>query len=162
MQIEFKVSLLLLHDVAYFQVSNTKRIKKKIGIQKCGEHTVRGKKSLIASPLDEATVERTFVSSMAKITEPLANLAIFPVSKVILRDPISNSSVNVSRTFVRATGVSVLATDGDVDGAKPRRPLQIVRKPNLRHVRTYGKLQRSGFILFLTEAIRELKGTNGN
>lgn len=123
-------------------------------MQKCGEHTVRGKKSRAASPLDEATVERTLVSSMAKTTEPLANLAIFPVSRVILRDPISNSSANVSRTFLPATGgVSASANDGDVDGAKPIRPLQIVRKPNLRHVRTYGI--RSGFTLFLTDAIRE-------
>ena len=42
-----------------------------------------GKKSRAASPLDEATVERTLVSSMDITTAPLANRAILPVSKVI-------------------------------------------------------------------------------
>ncbi|KAL6960571.1 hypothetical protein U1Q18_038334, partial [Sarracenia purpurea var. burkii] len=99
-------------------------------------HTVRGKKSRTESPLAEATVERTLVSSIARTTAPLAKRAIFPVSNVIFRDPISNSSVNVSRTFVPATGVS--KSDGDCDsdgdGAKPIRPLQIVRNPIPLHV----------------------------
>lgn len=72
---------------------------------------MRGKKSRAPSPLADATVERTFVSSMAKTTAPLANRAIFPVSSVIERDPISNSSLNVSRTFVPVTGFSESTAD---------------------------------------------------
>lgn len=104
---------------------------------------MRGRKSRTPSLLDEHAVERTFVSPIPKTTAPLAYRALFPVSSLISRDPISNTSVNVSRTFilVREVSVSVSAGAGagddvDVYGAKPRRPLQIVRKPNLFHVRT--------------------------
>lgn len=107
-------------------------------------HTVRGKKSRTPSPLDEATVERTLVSSMAITTAPLANRAIFPVSKEIKRDPISNSSVNVSRTFVPATGASESGTDDDMN---PMRPLQMLRNPNLLHVRNAGTDARRGLPL---------------
>lgn len=110
-------------DEELLQRKFTKKKKLKI------EHTVRGKKSRTESPLAEVTVDRTLVSSMPKTTEPLANRAIFPVSSVIRRDPISNSSLKVSRTLVPATGGS-----GSED-AKPRRPLQMVRKPSARHVR---------------------------
>lgn len=99
-------------------------------------HTVRGKKSRLPSLLDEATVERTLVSSMAITTAPLANRAILPVSKLIKRDPTSNSSLKVSRTLVPGTGVCS-DVDDDED-AKPRRPLQIVRYRRDLHVRYSG------------------------
>lgn len=67
---------------------------------------MRGKKSLTASPLAEQTVDSTLVSSMPKTTAPLAKRAIFPVSNVIKRDPISNSSLKVSSTLVAGKWIS--------------------------------------------------------
>lgn len=114
-------------------------------------HTVSGKKSRAASPLDDATVERTLVSSMDITTAPLANRAILPVSKVIERDPISNSSLKVSRTFIPGTGICS-EMDGDED-AKPRWPLQIVRYRRDLHVRYSGSDVRRGFLLLAMPAM---------
>lgn len=60
---------------------------------------MRGKKSRAPSPLAEATVERTLVSPILITTDPLANLAILPVSMEMMRDPTSKSSLKVPRTF---------------------------------------------------------------
>lgn len=95
---------------------------------------MRGKKSRGESVLAQVTVERTLVSSMPSTTEPLANRAIFPVSNVTTRDPISNSSLNDSKILVPAE-----AGEGGSDGAKPRRPEQMVRKPKARHARKFGR-----------------------
>lgn len=73
-------------------------------------------------------MDRTLVSSMPNTTAPLANRAIFPVSNVIRRDPISNSSLNVSRTLVLETGVSESAGEVEIDGARMRRPVVMVRR----------------------------------
>lgn len=126
-------------------------------------HTVRGKKSRTPSPFDDATVERSLVSSIPITTAPLANLAIFPVSSVIKRDPISNSSVNVSRTFRPGEGVSGSAADGSDMKRKP--VLQTPRRPNLGHERETGTEERRRFVLLATDAIetpkqgREERGT---
>lgn len=85
-------------------------------------------------------------------TDPLANLAILPVSIAMVRDPISNSSRKVSRTLEPGTG----AVAGDsVSGGwerKPRRPLQKERKPKRRHVRKEGTDAIRGFALPLRAA----------
>jgi len=95
---------------------------------------VRGKKSRGESVLAQVTVERTLVSSMPRTTEPLAKRAIFPVSNETTRDPTSNSSLNDSKILVPAeTGES------GTDGAKPRRPEQMVRNPRARHARKLGR-----------------------
>lgn len=106
---------------------------------------MRGKKSRTESPLEEVTVESTLVSSIPKTTEPLANRAILPVSKVIKREPISNSSLKVSRNFVPA--VETGGSGSGSEGAKPRRPLQMVRNPKDRHVRKRGSEFKRGFDL---------------
>lgn len=94
---------------------------------------MRGKKSLrVVSPLAEVTVERTLVFSMDKTTAPFAKRAILPVSRVMRRLPISNSSVKVSRNLV------------------PPLPEQIVRRLKWRHV---GKVRRSGFAFRIRNAI---------
>lgn len=111
---------------------------------------MRGKKSLRGvSPLEEVTVERTLVSSMDKTTAPFAKRAILPVSSVMVRLAISNSSVKDSRSFV----------------PEPT-PEQMVRKPSHRHV---GRVRRrSGFALLIRNAMvvmakklhsRNLQGT---
>jgi hypothetical protein len=88
-------------------------------------------------------------------TAPFANLAIFPVSSVISRDPISKLSLKVSSILVPARGDSESGGDGDreANGAKPRRPLQIVRKPSPLHVRMYGREEMRGFLRVATDAI---------
>ena len=106
---------------------------------------MRGKKSRTESPLEEVTVESTLVSSIPKTTEPLANRAILPVSKVIKREPISNSSLKVSRNLVPA--VETGGSGSGSEGAKPRRPLQMVRNPKDRHVRKRGSEFNRGFDL---------------
>lgn len=115
--------------------------------------TVRGKKSRLPSLLAEATVESTFVSSIAKTTEPFANRAILPVSIVIFRVPISNSSVKVSRIFFPETAA---ASESEVDdsaaddgGAWAMRPPQMVRYLIRRH----GMLDSKGFALVAIGAI---------
>lgn len=97
-------------------------------------------------------MDSTLVSSCDKTTEPFANRAILPVSIVILRVPISNSSVNVSRIFFPATGASESAVDdcaGDDGGACAMRPPHMVR--NL--IRRHGMDASRGFALFATGAI---------
>lgn len=124
-----------------------------VNISTQNKHTVRGKKSRTASPLAEATVDKTLVSSMPKTAAPLANRAILPVSNVIKRDPISNSSLKVSRTLVRAaTVVSGSSCCWDWE-AKPMRPQQMVRKPRLLHVRKWGMEEKSGFALEAMDAM---------
>lgn len=113
---------------------------------------MRGKKSRTESPLEEVTVDKTLVSSMPKTTAPLAKRAILPVSRVIRREPISNSSLKVSRTLVPATDGAGVGGAGS-HGAKPRRPLQMVRNPRARHVRNGGRLFRSGWVLVANEDI---------
>ena len=76
-------------------------------------HTVSGKKSREPLVLEDATVDRTLVSSMAKTTEPLANLAILPVSIETVRLPTSNSSLNLSRIFRPGTKI-----DGEGSGSE--------------------------------------------
>ena len=98
------------------------------------KHTVRGKKSPGELDLAQVTVERTLVSSMPSTTEPLAKRAIFPVSRVITPDPTSNSSLKDSSILVPAG-----AGECGLDGAKPRRPEQMVRKPKARHASRLGR-----------------------
>lgn len=95
-------------------------------------HTVRGKKSPGELDLAQVTVERTLVSSMPSTTEPLANRAIFPVSRVTTWDPTSNSSLKDS-------SILVPAGEYELDGGKPRRPEQMVRKPKARHASRFGR-----------------------
>lgn len=96
---------------------------------------MRGKKSPGELDLAQVTVERTLVSSMPSTTEPLAKRAIFPVSRVTTWDPTSNSSLNDSSILVPAGAGEY----GLVDGAKPRRPEQMVRKPRARHASRFGR-----------------------
>lgn len=98
-------------------------------------------------------MDKTLVSSMPKTTAPFAKRAILPVSRVIKRDPISNSSLKVSRTLVPATGGYCSGSEE----AKPRRPLQMVRKPRARHVRKLGREVRSGWDLVANEDIDGLR-----
>lgn len=65
-------------------------------------------------------MDKTLVSSTAKTTAPFAKRATLPVSSVIFREPISNSSENVSRIFFPATVASESAAGDcavDDDGA---------------------------------------------
>lgn len=117
-------------------------------------HTVRGKKSRLPSLLAEATVDSTLVSSIDKTTEPFANRAIRPVSIVIFRVPISNSSVNVSIIFFpAAAGASESAVVGDCagdeGGAWAIRPPQMLR--NL--IRRHGMVVSRGLALLANGAI---------
>lgn len=112
LHLEQTVSLDNQPKIHYFKLTLTKRLIT-INNTKCETlHTVRGKKSRRPSPFAEQTVERTLVSSIPNTTAPLANRAILPVSKVITRDPISNSSLNDSRILVLETGGS--ESDGEV------------------------------------------------
>lgn len=95
---------------------------------------MRGKKSRGESVLAQVTVERTLVWSMPRTTDPFAKRAIFPVSKETTRDPTSNSSLKDSKILVPAE-----AGESGLDGAKPRRPEQMVRKPKARHARKLGR-----------------------
>lgn len=90
---------------------------------------------------------------MPTTTAPLANRAILPVSNVIRRDPISNSSLKDSRTLVPATG------GHESEDANPSLPLQMVRNPRARHVRKCGKDTRRGFALALL-AIADIERAN--
>lgn len=85
--------------------------KRKERKKNTGFNTVRGKKSRAPSPLAEATVERTLVSPILITTDPLANLAILPVSMEMMRDPTSKSSLKVPRTF-RAWKDSAARSEG--------------------------------------------------
>ena len=94
---------------------------------------MRGKKSPGDLDLAQVTVERTLVSSIPSTTEPFAKRAIFPVSSVTTRDPTSNSSLNDSRILIPAEA------GGELDGAMPNPPEQMVRKPRARHARKFGR-----------------------
>lgn len=90
---------------------------------------------------------------MAKTTEPFANRAILPVSIVIFRVPISNSSVKVSRIFFPETSLASESEAGDSaaedGGAWAMRPPQMVRYLIRRH----GMLESRGFALLTIGAI---------
>jgi hypothetical protein len=85
-------------------------------------HTVSGRKSRTGSEdLAAATVERTCVSSIVITTEPFAKRAILPVSKAIMRPPISNSSRKLSSTFRPGCGGASAAACGAASSAAPER-----------------------------------------
>jgi hypothetical protein len=85
-------------------------------------HTVSGRKSRTGSEdLAEATVERTCVSSIEITTEPFAKRAILPVSKAIMRPPISNSSRKLSSTFRPGCGGASASACGAASSTAPER-----------------------------------------
>lgn len=104
--------------------------------------TVRGRKSRIASPLAAAIVERTTVSSIPKTTAPLAKRAISPVSSVIKREPISNSSLKVSSTLVPALAESSLG----LERAEDEKKLRVLDL----HVQRLGTEETRGFLALET------------